>query len=66
VRGHALAHTVVYDDSGGRYPQTAAWLEGYFGGSVVQGPDPAPAPGEATAGLVVALGTDYARHWYGL
>jgi LCP family protein required for cell wall assembly len=65
VQGQGRADTVVYDYSGGRYPQTAAWLEGYFGASVVEGPDPAPGPGEATAGLVVALGTDYARHWYG-
>ena len=64
-RGQAGAATVIYDYSGGKYPQTAAWLEEFFGARVVAMPSP---PDSATArqqGLVVTVGDDYARRWYG-
>jgi anionic cell wall polymer biosynthesis LytR-Cps2A-Psr (LCP) family protein len=60
------AQTVIYDYSGGRYPQTAAWLEEFFGARVV--PMPTPIAGSVSGGrqgLVVAVGGDYARRWYG-
>jgi hypothetical protein len=59
------AQTVIYDHSGGKDSQTAAWLEGFFGASVVQAPPPSGAPA-AAQGLVVVIGNDYARRWYGL
>jgi anionic cell wall polymer biosynthesis LytR-Cps2A-Psr (LCP) family protein len=62
-----LARSVIYDYSGGKYPQTAAWLQDFFGAQVE--PPPAglvPAPGQRTDGLVVVAGSDFASRWYGL
>lgn len=58
--------TVIYDYSGGKYPKTVQWLEGYFGASVqrVTGAQ-APTPSPPAGGLVVVLGHDYAAHWTG-
>jgi LCP family protein required for cell wall assembly len=64
-RSAATNTTVIYDHSGGKYPQTAAWLQEYFGASVVSQPAPAGAANGTNAGLVVIVGTDYARKWYG-
>jgi hypothetical protein len=64
---HALAHTVIYDYSGGQFPQTAAWLQSYFGGTVVAASptSPTPARGQQTYGLVVVVGHDYALRFLG-
>jgi LCP family protein required for cell wall assembly len=74
VRHTALTSSVVYDYSGGRYPQTAAWLQGFFGAQVEPATPPSPgvratfvlAPGQRTDGLVVVMGSDFASRWYGL
>ena len=75
VRHSSVPKTVIYDYSGGKYPQTAAWLQDFFGGAeVVQATPPSPgvrpgfvpSPGENTDGLVVVMGTDFYRHWSGL
>jgi LCP family protein required for cell wall assembly len=73
VRHTAITQTVVYDYSGGKYPQTAAWLKDFFGAEVVPATPPAagvrgsfvPAPGERTDGMVVVMGSDFARRWIG-
>jgi hypothetical protein len=63
-RGPAAAATVIYDYSGGKYPQTAAWLEEFFGARVVAMPSP-DSGAARQQGLVVTVGDDYARRWYG-
>jgi LCP family protein required for cell wall assembly len=66
--GHkASAQTVILDYSGGKFPLTAGWLQGFFGGSVVQATptNPAPAAGQQTYGLVVVLGHDFALRFFG-
>jgi anionic cell wall polymer biosynthesis LytR-Cps2A-Psr (LCP) family protein len=72
VRHTSLPQSVIYDYSGGKYPQTSAWLQDFFGAQVVvPGAAPAtrgafvPAPGERTDGLVVVMGSDFARRWIG-
>jgi anionic cell wall polymer biosynthesis LytR-Cps2A-Psr (LCP) family protein len=73
VRHAPMAKSVIYDYSGGRYPQTAAWLQDFFGAEVVPATPPSPgvrgpfvpAPGEKTDGLVVVMGSDFARRWIG-
>jgi len=68
VRRKYSAQSVIYDYSGGAFPQTAQWLSQYFGAPVQQvTPQTAPpAAGQSTDGLVVVMGGDFARHWYGL
>jgi LCP family protein required for cell wall assembly len=70
VRHAALPTTVIYDYSGGRYPQTAAWLQTYFGAQVEPATAASPgvrlAAGQRTEGLVVVMGSDYARRWTGI
>jgi hypothetical protein len=74
VRHTPMTKTVVYDYSGGKYPQTAAWLRDFFGADVVAATPPSPgvraafvpAPGQKTDGLVVVMGSDFARRWLGL
>jgi len=68
VRRKYIAQSVIYDYSGGAFPQTVDGLSRYFGMPVQQvtpqtGP---PAAGQATDGIVVVVGGDVARHWYGL
>jgi hypothetical protein len=63
ARAPVAAKTVIYDRSGGKYPQTAAWLQEFFGAPVVQAPAAAGAGG---GGLVVVIGSDYARRWFGI
>jgi LCP family protein required for cell wall assembly len=60
--------TVIYDYSGGKYPRTVQWLEGYFGATVQQisGGSTPPTPNPPASGLVVVLGHDYASRWIGL
>jgi hypothetical protein len=68
VRKRYAAQSVIYDYSGGAFPQTAAWLSQYFGAPVQQvTPQTAPpVAGQSSDGLVVVLGGDFARRWYGL
>ncbi|HYM96034.1 MAG TPA: LCP family protein [Candidatus Sulfotelmatobacter sp.] len=66
--GHrASAQTQILDYSGGKFPQTAAWLQSFFGGSVVPASpgNPAPAAGQQQYGLVVVLGHDFALRFLG-
>ena len=73
VRHAPMTRSVIYDYSGGKYPQTAAWLQDFFGAEVVSATPPSPgvrgtfvpAPGEKTDGLVVVMGSDFARRWIG-
>jgi anionic cell wall polymer biosynthesis LytR-Cps2A-Psr (LCP) family protein len=68
VRHTYLPQTAIYDYSGGKYPQTAAWLQDYFGAQVqpppAAGAGYAPAPGQRTDGLVVVMGSDFAARFY--
>jgi hypothetical protein len=68
VRHAATAQSTILDYSGGKYPQTAAWLKDFFGAEVVPAtPGSAPTvPGEKTDGLVVVMGSDFARRWVGI
>jgi LCP family protein required for cell wall assembly len=73
VRGRYEASTIIYDYSGGRYPRTVDWMRSFFGGRVVT-VSPSPAPGGTASaqdgpggtGVVVVMGGDFARRWYGL
>src|SRR5260370_22062994 len=63
----AAGQTVILDYSGGRFPLTARWLTAFFGANIVTA-TPASAPpanGQQTYGLVIVLGHDFARRWYG-
>jgi LCP family protein required for cell wall assembly len=68
VRRKYVAQSVIYDYSGGAFPQTAEWLSQYFGAPVQQvTPQTAPpVAGQATDGIVVVMGGDFAKRWYGL
>lgn len=69
----SVPRSVIYDYSGGRYPQTAAWLADFFGAHVEVVPtptpgvraSPVPSAGQKTDGLVVFMGSDFARRWIG-
>jgi LCP family protein required for cell wall assembly len=67
--GHSpAAQTEILDYSGGQFPQTTKWLEGFFGSSVVvpaTPTSPAPGTGQQTFGLVVVLGHDYGLRFLG-
>src|SRR6202165_2283528 len=66
--GHpAVSQTQILDYSGGQYPLTTKWLQGFFGGTVVAAPptNPAPARGQQTTGVVVVLGRDFALRFLG-
>jgi LCP family protein required for cell wall assembly len=67
VAHRAVSQTVILDYSGGKFPLTAKWLQGVFGGTVVAATpaSPAPASGQQTFGLVVVLGRDFALRWLG-
>jgi LCP family protein required for cell wall assembly len=67
VAHRPAAQTVILDYSGGKFPLTAAWLQSFFGGTVVQATpaNPAPAAGQQTYGLVVVLGHDFALRFLG-
>jgi LCP family protein required for cell wall assembly len=67
VRHRAQSQTQILDYSGGRFPQTAGYLQALFGGTVVAASptSPAPAAGQQTYGLVVVLGHDFALRWLG-
>jgi LCP family protein required for cell wall assembly len=61
------AQTMILDYSGGQYPLTTKWLQGFFGGTIVAATptNPAPARGQQTTGIVVVLGRDFARSFLG-
>ena len=63
----AVSQTMILDYSGGHYPLTTQWLQGFFGGSVVAATptNPAPARGQQTTGVVVVLGRDFAQRFLG-
>jgi hypothetical protein len=66
--GHQpVAQTQILDYSGGHYPQTTAWLQAFFGGTVIAATptNPAPARGQQTTGIVVVLGHDFALRFLG-
>ena len=67
IAHHASAQTVILDYSGGKFPQTAAWLTNFFGATVVAATptSPAPASGQQTYGLVVVIGHDFALRFLG-
>jgi anionic cell wall polymer biosynthesis LytR-Cps2A-Psr (LCP) family protein len=67
VRHTTLLQSTVIDYSGGKYPQTTAWLKSFFGANVVPAAsaDITPAPGQQTEGLVVVMGSDFAKRWIG-
>ena len=63
----AISQTVILDYSNGQFPLTGRWLTSFFGGTVVP-VTPASAPpasGQQTYGLVVVLGHDFSRRWFG-
>src|SRR6202171_5986138 len=66
--GHPpVSQTQILDYSGGQYPLTTKWLQGFFGGTVVAATptNPAPARGQQTTGVVVVLGRDFALRFLG-
>jgi LCP family protein required for cell wall assembly len=64
---HPSPQTLILDYSGGKFPLTAKWLQGFFGGTVVAATpsNPAPSPGQQTYGLVVVVGHDFALRFLG-
>src|ERR1700682_3740303 len=67
VAHRASSSTLILDYSGGQYPLTTKWLQGFFGGSVIAATpgNPAPARGQQTTGIVVVLGHDFALRFLG-
>jgi LCP family protein required for cell wall assembly len=63
----AVSQTQILDYSGGQYPLTTKWLQGFFGGTIIAatGSNPAPARGQQTTGIVVVLGRDFAQQFLG-
>jgi hypothetical protein len=62
-----VSQTQILDYSGGQYPMTTKWLQGFFGGTVIAATpsNPAPARGQQTTGIVVVLGHDFALRFLG-
>jgi LCP family protein required for cell wall assembly len=62
-----VPQTQILDYSGGQYPLTTKWLQGFFGGTVIAATpgNPAPARGQQTTGVVVVLGHDFALRFLG-
>src|SRR6266567_3337011 len=67
VAHRASSQTLILDYSGGQFPLTTKWLQGFFGGRVVAATptNPAPARGQQTYGIVVVLGHDFALRFLG-
>ncbi len=67
VSHRASSQTLILDYSGGKFPLTAQWLQGFFGGTIVAATptSPAPSPGQQTYGLVVVVGHDFALRFLG-
>jgi LCP family protein required for cell wall assembly len=60
--------TVIYDFSGGAYPETSQFLAQFFQATVVTPTTATPAPSyiPANQGFVVYLGHDYGVRWFNL
>ena len=58
--------TVIYDFSGGLYPETQAFLAQFFNAQVVTvtASTPAPAAFANNQGFVIDIGHDFGRRWY--
>jgi LCP family protein required for cell wall assembly len=68
IRPRAAATTVIYDFSGGQYPETSLFLADLFKATVVTPTTATPAPSyiPANQGFVVYLGHDYGARWFNL
>ena len=68
VRPRATQTTVIYDFSGGAYPETSEFLAEFFKASVVAPTTATPAPSsiQTNQGFVVYLGHDYGVRWFNL
>jgi LCP family protein required for cell wall assembly len=64
--GIAPATTVIYDFSGGLYPDSSTFLAQIFGAQVVSVTPEAPAPAgfASNQGFVIDVGHDFGRRWY--
>jgi LCP family protein required for cell wall assembly len=62
----APATTVIYDFSGGAYPDTSTFLAQFFNAQVVSVTAATPAPPGLTSnqGFVIDVGHDFGRRWY--
>ena len=60
------ATTVIYDFSGGLYPETSAFLAQFFNAQVVTvtASTPAPAAFADNQGFVIDIGHDFGRRWF--
>jgi LCP family protein required for cell wall assembly len=58
--------TVIYDFSGGLYPETSAFLAQFFNAQVVTvtASTPAPAAFADNQGFVIDIGHDFGRRWF--
>ena len=68
LRPKAAPTTLIYDFSGGSYPDTAQFLAQFFKATVVTPTTATPAPSyiPANQGFVVYLGHDYGVRWFNL
>jgi LCP family protein required for cell wall assembly len=64
-RHYYAASGYIVDHTAGKDPALIQWLRDFFGLPVVTS-DPNQASGEQTTGVVVVVGRDYARRWFGL
>lgn len=64
-RHYFAAQGYIVDHTGGKDPALVEWLHNFFGLPVVTS-DPNASSGEQSTGIVVVLGRDYARRWFGL
>ncbi|HEY8813231.1 MAG TPA: LCP family protein [Candidatus Dormibacteraeota bacterium] len=68
IHPKATQTTVIYDFSGGAYPDTSQFLAQFFKATVVTPTTATPAPSyiPANQGFVVYLGHDYGIRWFNL
>ena len=68
IHPRATQTTVIYDFSGGAYPDTSLFLADFFKATVVTPTTATPAPSyiPANQGFVVYLGHDYGVRWFNL
>jgi polyisoprenyl-teichoic acid--peptidoglycan teichoic acid transferase len=68
IRPKSTQTTVIYDFSGGAYPDTSDFLAEFFKATVVTPTTATPAPSyiPANQGFVVYLGHDYGVRWFNL
>ncbi len=64
-RHYYAAQGYIVDHTDGKDPALIDWLHNFFGLPVVT-TDPNASSGEQATGVVVVLGRDYARRWFGL